>query len=281
MSFTHRERPDLRPGSSREAALALAEIEAEMAALEPSQIARINVDIPRAVTTALGARPALFALRPRIVKELPYFPIGSLDKLDTYALATWYAHLLSLPAPKTESAHKPLVFEASTLRNTLLVAADALAHRNILDPAQIAQIRRGQGHIDLASDLVALSTLFRNNWSDIEGKTTVRPAELERADVLGPELLAAIGVRENAPRGPVSQLADQRRRAFTLFARAYDDCRQAASYLRWKQGDAGKLAPAFAGPRTKARKGDSASPRDPKAPVEPASPVSLSEPGCG
>lgn len=269
------------PDSTEPAANALAKVEAEMAALQPTDLAPINVDIPRAVATALGARPALFALRPRIVKELPYFPIASLDELDTYALAAWYAHLLSLPAKPNESAHKPLVSEATALRSSLLVAAQALAHRNLVDPAHVEQIRRGLGHIDLASDLVALATLFTNSWSDIEGKTTVTLLEVERAQTLGPELLAAIGVRDGAVRRPASQLADRRRRAFTLFARAYDDCRQAVGYLRWKAGDAAKLAPSLAGPRTKPRNLAPASPPDASPPVEPASKPKASEPGCG
>lgn len=243
-----------RPGSPEEAAFAFARVGREMAELDGDKLAAINVDIPRAVVTALGALPALLALRPRIVAELPKFPIASLDKLHTYALAAWYAHLLSLPPAPPENAHKGLVDKAAALRSDLLVAAEALTHRNLLDSKHVAQIRSGKGHIDMASDLVALATLFTNNWADVTGKTAVTLEEIERAAALGPELLIALGVREQAPERSPSQIADQRRRAFTLLVRAYDDCRRAASYLRWSEGDAAKLAPSLFAKRSKTPK---------------------------
>lgn len=234
-----------RPGSPEEAALAFARIEHELAELDADELAVINVDIPRAVVTALGALPALLSLRPRIVAELPSFPIASLDKLHTYALGAWYAHLLWLPSSPQSNEHKPLFEEAARLRAGLLVAAEALAHRGLLDSKHVAQIRSGQGHLDLANDLVALATLFTNNRDAIRGKTAVTRDEIERAATLGPELLIVLGAREKAPERSPEQLADQRRRAFTLLVRAYDDCRRAVSYLRWREGDASKMAPSL------------------------------------
>lgn len=269
----------LRPGTPQEAALAFTRVEAEMAALDGGRLAPINVDIPRAVVTALGARPALLSLRPRIVEELPRFPLASLDKLETYALAAWYAHLLSLPAAPTENAHKPLVEEATALRADLLIAAEALAHRKLVDPGHVAQIRSGKGHIDMASDLVALSTLFTNNWAAIEGKTVVTSDEIERAAILGPELLIALGVREQAPARSPSQIADQRKRAFTLLVRAYDDCRRAVSYLRWTEGDAAKLVPSLFAKRPKAGKSAVEAPEPDMAPA-PAPEPSQPAPTC-
>jgi hypothetical protein len=37
----------------------------------------------------------------------------------------------------------------------------------------------------------------------------------------------------------------QRARAFTLLVNAYDACRQALAYLRWKEGDAESIAPSL------------------------------------
>ncbi len=241
----------LRPGSPEEAAVAFARIERDLWALDEAELATINVDIPRAVVTVLSALPALQRLRPRIVEELPRFPMSSLDKLQTYALGTWYAHLLTLPPAEPDNKTKPLFEEGAVLRENLLVAAEALAHRKLLEPKHVAQIRSGRGHVDLANDLVALATLFTNNWGTIEGKTAVTPEEVERAAMLGPELLIALGIREQARERSPAQLANQRRRAFTLLVRAYDDCRRAVSYLRWREGDTAKLVPSLYAKRTK------------------------------
>lgn len=45
--------------------------------------------------------------------------------------------------------------------------------------------------------------------------------------------------------------AERRQRAFTLFANAYDQCRRAATYLRWNEGDADELVASLHGGRTR------------------------------
>lgn len=37
----------------------------------------------------------------------------------------------------------------------------------------------------------------------------------------------------------------RRQRAFTLFVRAYEECRRAATYLRWHEDDADDIAPSL------------------------------------
>jgi hypothetical protein len=50
-----------------------------------------------------------------------------------------------------------------------------------------------------------------------------------------------LSARKNAGK-PVDAL-DQRNRAYVLLTGAYDDCRQALTYVRWKHGDADTIAP--------------------------------------
>ena len=38
---------------------------------------------------------------------------------------------------------------------------------------------------------------------------------------------------------------ERRVRAYTLFVRAYDQCRRAATYLRWGEEDADEIAPSL------------------------------------
>jgi hypothetical protein len=209
-----------KPGAPKEAAEAFAKIEAELDAV--TELVPINVDIPRAVSIAVGAAPHLQALRPRVVADLPNHPIASLDKLMTYALGAWYAHLLVLPAATGEDAVKALVDEATPLREDLLVAAEALAHKKHLDATRVADIRRGHGHLGTANDLVALSALFSGAWERVENKTAVEWSDIERASRLGPELLVALGARNQpglpAPRD--ADPADRRARAFTLLVQS-------------------------------------------------------------
>jgi hypothetical protein len=194
-----------KPGAPNEAAKAFALVEPELDDLH--EVATINVDVPRAVAVAIGAVPHLLALRPRFVEELPKHPLTQLDRLQTYALAAWYAHLLALPSSGGEDALKRLLHEAAPLREDLLVAAEALAHRKLVDPEWVAEIRAGQGHLDTANDLVALAALFSGVWETVKHKSAVEWEEIERASQLGPELLVALGARHQ-PGVPAPRAGD-------------------------------------------------------------------------
>lgn len=234
-----------KPASAPLAAAAFAAIEAEAEALQEEDLAVINIDIPQSVSVVLGVLPGLTDLRPRIVKELPEFKRSSLDKLERYALAAWYAHLLNLAPSQPVKPLKDLLAEGAKVRANLLSDAEALARRELLDGPTVAQIRAGHGNIDLANDLVALAALFTSNWSTIGGRTAATLEEIEQAGALGPSILAALGVRENAPVIVPAEAAERRARAFTLFVRAYDQVRRAVTYLRWDDGDADVLAPSL------------------------------------
>jgi hypothetical protein len=260
-----------RPGMPKEAAVALASVEPEIAALSFSVLLSINVDIPRAVAVAIGALPHLRDLRPRLVAELPEHPIHTTDKIGTYALAAWYAHLLTLPTSKTEGMLEALLAEATPLREDLLVAAEALAHKKLLDPETVTDIRSGLGNLDKANDLVALAALFTQSWSHVHAKTTVERKDIERAAELGPLLLVALGAREQPGPGASkpTDLAERRVRAYTLFVNAYEEARRAVWYLRWHEDDVDDIVPSLFATRKGARK---AKPAEPEAPSEAPTP---------
>jgi hypothetical protein len=234
-----------RPGVPAEAAKAFAEVEPHLAALAPEDLASINTDIPRAVSIAVGAVPHLAGLRADAAK-LPHFDITNIDRLGTYALAAWYAHLLALPEV-VASELTALLEEARPLREDLLLSAELLAHKSYFDRGAVKEIRAGQGNLDTANDLVALAALFTAGWSQVENKTPVTWAQVEQAAQLGPRILIALGARDQ-PGLKVSDVTspgERRVRAYTLFVRAYDQCRRAATYLRWGEGDADEIAPSL------------------------------------
>ena len=249
-----------KPGAPETAAKNYDLVKPEADALDKARYATINMDIPQAVSMVLGVLPKITPLRADIVKDLPSHPIATLDKLETYALGVWYAHLLTLPAGSESSPVKALLEEAAPLREDLLSDAEALARRGLLNKDLVAEIRAGHGNIDIANDLVALGAAFTMNWSTISGKTAATLAEVERASVLGPLLLAALGVREQGSLQSSADPSATRAAMFTLFVNAYDETRRAVAYLRWHQGDADDIAPSF----YKGRGG-----RPPSSPAEP------------
>lgn len=224
---------------------ALKAVQGEIEALDAGTLATINLDIPQAVSVALGVIPHLAEFRPQIVKSLPDHPIETFDKLHTYALAAYHAHILWLPPETSENRVRTLLDEAAPLRANLLSDAEALARRGRLDAETVAQIRADQGNVDTANDLVALSALFMTKWEGIENNTAATIEEVKRAGELGPLLLAALGMREHGiPLGP-DVAADQRRRTYTLFVNAYDETRRAITYLRWHDGDGDQIVPSL------------------------------------
>jgi hypothetical protein len=238
-----------------------------LAALRPEDLSLMNVDVPAAAALALGAHERLLELRPQIVAELPKHAVAQLDQLPTFALGAWFAHIISLP-PETEARTAALLDEAAALRDDLLVAAEALAHRKLVDAARVSEIRSGLGNLDRANDLVALAALFTQSWSTVESKTAVTKAEIDRAAALGPELLLALGAKGIAARTATTPEArDQRTRAFTLLEKAYDECRRAATYLRWHEDDLEAYAPPL---RQRSRGGGTAPGPTQSTPTPPA-----------
>jgi len=254
-----------RPGIPSEAAIAYRDIEPDLLGLSTDRLRTINLDIPRAIAIAIAAIPRLAELRDAAA-ELPDYDIGNIDRLGTYALGSWYAHLLALPEVSSSRVNE-LLEEARPLREDMLLAAELLAHKNYFDRRSVAAIRAGQGNLDTANDLVALAALFSAAWDAVENRTTVEWPEVERASTLGPEILIALGARDRPVSDGLSP-TDLRVRAFTLFINAYEQCRRAANYLRWNQQDADEFAPSLRprGPRRPGEGGDEDEPEAPEAP---------------
>jgi hypothetical protein len=231
------------PSAPNAAAEAFAKIEPELAALAAEELAPITVDVSAAVTAVLAAAPKILAHREEIVEQLPLHPIEQIDGLTTYAHGAWYAHLLHTYASGSPEAAKAMIDEAQKLREDLLVAAEALAHRGMLDADVVAKIRKGQGHADTANDLTTLAQVFTASWSKVGSKTAVERSEVDRAAELGPAVMVAIDVRKHGAKSTDTE--GQRARAFALLARAYDGCRRALAYLRWAEGDADTIAPSL------------------------------------
>lgn len=130
-------------------------------------------------------------------------------------------------------------------RRSLLASAEVLVPAGVFDPNVLARIRKGSGYLNMAEDLSALCVLFRTHWSRVKGRTAVTQEEIEHAQRLAEELIVRQGRRMHERGRNTRRDAgdDVRDRCFTLFLRAYDECRPAAAYLRRHEGDAEHFAP--------------------------------------
>ncbi len=240
-------------------------------ALAPGELITINIDVPTAVTTVEAKLPALLAMRERIVRELPTFDISLFDQLGTYSAATGYAHGLYLAASAPPEALTKLTAEGTVMRDTLYSDAAALAHRGLINGDRLTEFKAAAGYKNLAFDLIGLAALLLENWERIVGKSALQLAEIERAELLGEQLVAAVGTRDQAP-AVVSEVAQQRQRMFTLFLRSYDQVRRAVTFLYWNEDNVEDLCPSLYSGRTARRKTDT--------PVSTAGNV-VGQPGAG
>jgi hypothetical protein len=227
-----------------EAAQAYAFITPEILALQPGEILRVTLDIPRATTIVLGAAPHIAQQRDEIARQLSQFPLALIDNLPKYARGARYAHHIAFPAtlPRALDA---LLAEGGELRETLLTSAEPLVLARIFDATAVADVRSGTGNLDRANDLSVLGALYASEWTRIAGRTLVTEEQVRRAGELGGLIFDALAAEAQpvAPGGDGLDKMEARARAYTVFFRAYGECRRAIAYVRAPWGDAEAIAP--------------------------------------
>ena len=102
-------------------------------------------------------------------------------------------------------------------------------------------------------------------WAHIQRQTALTLADLDRADLVGEQLVNAVGTRRQ---GSVvtAEVTPIRQRLFTLFADAWDQVRRAISYLRWNEDDVDDIAPSLYAGRARRKTDVPANPPEPPAP---------------
>jgi hypothetical protein len=176
----------------REAYEALIE---EIRRVPNEELIAINIDIPTAVTTALGALPEIRALRPLIVAGMPQFDIARFDKLEGYTLAVGHAHALYLAASEPSESIEKLAQAGVSLREVLLADASALAQRRLPD-GQRLKGSRGSTATQPAS---TCSRWRCARLSKVSSKTALQLSELDQAGGYADRLLTAGIVSRGRP----------------------------------------------------------------------------------
>lgn len=257
----------------RAAALAFSRVQPELEAMPLTGLARITVSIPAAVSIGLGAVPNIEAKQDEMREQLPKYDAARAARLREYAYAAVYAHYRVALAAEGEVRLRALLDEAAPLRERLLRSAELFAHLGDFDAEIVAGIRRGNGHLDTANDLVELAMLFRAARQKIAGRSPVTDADVERAAELGDALLEALGRRRVGTDGAAAQSKEEeeRAKAFWLFHSVYEESRRAMAHLRWYEGDADLLVPSLFLGRRRSSSTDKPA-ESPEQPTEPADP---------
>lgn len=233
---------------------------AEIQAIPEQELITVNIDVMAAVTTVTGALPEIRALRTEIEANLLNFDLAQFDKLELYTLALNHAHSRYRSASMPKENVTDLAGELTLAREQLFANASSLANLRLLDGERLKNVKSGLGYRALASDVLTLCTVFRDDWTRVEGKTPYTPAELHRLGTQALQLVSVLGSREQAPGTPQEAIL-LRQQAFTLFLRAYENARRAVHYLRGKSVEAESIAPSLYSSRTgRRRETDEAAP---------------------
>jgi len=232
---------------------ALERVRPQLEAIPESALLQINLDPLAAAAVVRGALPGLMAMRPILAAEVKSFDLIHLDRLETYALALIQADTICKGITDKPQLLAPLSTEAYALRARLLADATILVRRGHIPEPRLSKLRGPNGYQNIASDILTLAGLLRDSWATIANRTAIQESELDRAEVLGDQLIDAIGMREQLT-SMAAEAALQRQRAYTLFIGAYDEVRSALIFQRRHEGDANKIAPSLYGKRKARRK---------------------------
>lgn len=236
------------------APVAFALVREEIEAVPAAAFVRNNLDTARAARRGLAAAERIEPLLPALAR-LPDFDFRIVSDLRTYALAVLHTHDLATEGSEAAAAQLAvLIEEAVPLRALMLSGAELLALAGLVSKVRVAAIRSGQGYADTAGDLQALGRLYLELWAQVKDKVPVTRAMAERAITLSAELNAALGGREIEADDPLVEPRDPthlQAQAFTLFARAYAECRRGVAFLRYHHGDAEAIVPSLYAKRRK------------------------------
>jgi len=227
----------------------------------------INLDVPSAVTTILGAELEVRPLRTELAR-LPGFDMRNVDQLREYAKALGYVHTRYRGAAEASDDITDMVEEMIDTRALFHSDAAALVRRQLLDAKRVDAYRGGNSHKMIAFDVIGLADLFLDRWDIIAARSALTREELEQARSQANRLVAAVGQREQAP-AVRTETTVTRAKAYTLLIRAYNETRQAVAFVRRRQGDVDDITPSLFAGRGK---------RSPEPPIvvpEPTPPASI------
>ena len=252
-------------------------LEAQIRGVPQDELMIINIDCTYAVTIVLGAAPRWLALRPRMDRISSEVDLALIDNASALGYALSYANADFVRTTTPTESLPMLHDEGERLRDLMLASKLVLEKHGLVKGEYLEALKGPVGYRNLSHDLSALVRFYRDNWTQIEGKTPLAMADIDRASILSGRLLAGVGARLGTPM-EIDASTLLRQQAFTLFVKAYDEVRQAVSFLRWKEDDVDEIAPSIYTGRNNGGRRKPQTEQPPAAEPKPAPPASVTPP---
>ncbi|HTN88027.1 MAG TPA: hypothetical protein VL242_30310 [Sorangium sp.] len=266
--------PAVEPTQIHSAEAAFHRVKPDLDAIPLAGLETPRLDLQAAAVQAIGVAKALSApeLRQRIaaIAAAGALDAALLDGLESVAWATWFArHKLLLTSATHSGAALPpsLVERAYETRARMLKTLEYHLDGDAEATAQLAHLRAGSGHLDLANDLSAAADMYRKHREAIkDDKRNFRGEDEKEASALAEQILRLLG----ATTTPEQTLwkGYQARTAKLLF-RHYDEAVRVGRFLFYYDDPEGRFPNLYTATRSAP-----ASPRPDKGDTKPdASPV--------
>lgn len=216
---------------------------AEADALPKDKIESVNVDIEAIAFPIEHRLPRLLPFREQIQRELPHVDIAHLDNLPRLTLAliaAQRAHDIAIaPGSITELGN-----QLTTDFGLMMLDAELLAKRNLIQPERIEKLRARSGYTNLIWNVLDLVAILREAWGDIQGKTALTLEVLDKAEADADRLASSwAATKDKSPSESVTY--ETRARFFTLFVRSHDEVRRWFTFLRWEEDDIDDIIPSL------------------------------------
>ncbi|HEY5955850.1 MAG TPA: hypothetical protein VIV60_04825 [Polyangiaceae bacterium] len=217
---------------------ALVQLGPELKAIPRGELLNPKFDVMEAAGKVAGALPNLLGLRSAIVTRFPGFDIDLLDKLELCLQAVIEAYSPRMTLLSAETVE--LAAEGIALHDKLLFDAHTLVRLRLVSPKILSELRGTESYEDLGQDLFRLSFLAEWVGEGDNPNVSFTTLDLAKAQHIGLEL-ATNAARER--QDAFLAIEDDRRRAFTLFSRVYEQVKQVVSCVRFNERDADAFAP--------------------------------------
>lgn len=254
----------------REAQRAYTSYRGEFESLAPAELLIVRNDLQKMAVTVrtLVGRDSMPERRAVFERQAAQgnYDLTLFDRLTTLSLAAWYVRRQqqrAIFAASGAAVSKEEVALAYELRGRMMGVLQHW-HGDRHDIAvDLAQVREGSGHQDLANDLDTLAELYSRE----DVRTLIehdikhyRASDVDDALRLAAIIAASLGIAEE---GEAERLTDLARRAATLLVRGYEEHARCGRFFFGKTEDVAVTYPSiFAAVRSSPRKRPSDEPGD-------------------
>lgn len=196
---------------------------AEATALPASSVTPLRRKTSQIYQTVLDAVNKLSPHKDKLAEDLPNEDLTVLDSLPDLALGLVFAGLQVRRGGVDPTLQQALT-DGRALRGVLLRGAHAAADAGIFAQADVDAVQKGRGPLDMANDLIALSSMFKGKKAALAGKSAITNAQVAKAAEVGAWLQANIKSAGSAKKtkAALAKAADVRDRFGALVAQGYE-----------------------------------------------------------